>query len=125
MGVITAVFYRPLTLIFASDSAMTMLAAKARALTVSLFTFVSCPMSIFNRGLNTFGYAKLSMILSVASILTVRAVWMNFVYPLNPTLYMVDAVFPVSWAVSLCASAIAFAWVYKYRFKAGKLKELR
>ena len=125
LGVAATVFYRPLCSLFASTDEVTMSAAWARAIFVTAFQFIGCANTCFNRAINTFGYAKVAVIGTVFAIFGFRAIWMNFIYPLNPTLNMIFVVFTLSWMLSLIFNVVLFAWIYKYRFKPGKLKALR
>lgn len=123
--IVSAVFARPLCAMFADLNDEIMKTVMARVVFVTLFLFLTNINACFNRGNAVFGYAKATTAISVMSVFGVRFLWMNLIFPLNPSLTMAFSCYTVSWVVMALFNALLFGWVYKYRFKTGKLKKLK
>ena len=90
---------------------------------VSLFSFVSAANTTLRSTVQAYGYPTLASISSVFFTLVFRVIWMQFIYPLNPTYPMIMLCFTVSWTLN-CIFLSASTAVLNYRFNKGIYKEI-
>lgn len=78
---------------------------------------------VLNHSIRAFGYATFSSISSIVCVFGFRMVWMNFIYPLNPTYKWLMTVYPISWLMTTLVLVAILVPVY-IRFLHGKYKRL-
>ena len=86
-----------------------------------VFYFITGFNNIFVSSNQAFGYSAIPAANSIFSILGIRTLWMNFIYPLSPTLDNVYVCYPITWAVSALLNGITLLIVYS-RYRRGKVK---
>ena len=75
--------------------------------------------NVFKCGVGGYGYARLTMIESLISIVLFRVVWMSFLYPLNPTIDMAYATYLYSSLVGISISVPMYLIVSRRYLKKG------
>ena len=58
------------------------------------------------------------MIVSVLGICVLRLAWIAFIYPFNPTLYMLYMSYPISWIITLAVHLICYFRVKRKKYGA-------
>jgi putative MATE family efflux protein len=85
--------------------------------------FVAAINNVLSHFLQSFGYAFLSSLNSMACVLGFRVVWMTFVYPRYQTFRCLISCFFVSWLLTLVTNISMAAVVYA-RYRKGRYKRL-
>ena len=116
-------FSRPLTSLYVSDEAA-IAAAQTRMMYTLLPHAIAAATGILSNTVQAFGYSFLSTANSVVSVLLFRIVWMNFIYPKNPTFGMLCQCYLVSWMLVLLTNIVFVLVLYKLRLKKGKIKSV-
>ncbi len=79
--------------------------------------------AIFTRTIQAFGYPVFGTVNAVVWVLGLRAVWMAFVYPLNPTYGLLIMCFSVSWLLTALCDMVILIVLYS-RYQKGKYKRI-
>lgn len=87
------------------------------------FYGVACVNGVLNHSIRAFGYAALSSVASIVCVFGFRTVWMNFIYPQNPTYLWLMTCYPVSWIMTTFMLTAIFVVIYR-RYRHGKYKKL-
>ena len=74
--------------------------------------------------IQAFGYSVFTTVNSIVSVLGFRIIWMQFIYPLNPTFHMLMLCFLISWGLVFVVNLAFFSYVYFGKFKRGKIKKI-
>jgi putative MATE family efflux protein len=74
--------------------------------------------------IQAFGYSIFTTVNSIISLFVFRVIWMQFIYPLNPTFHMLMLCFLVSWSLVLIVNLVFFFYVYYGKFKRDKIKKM-
>lgn len=90
---------------------------------ITAFHAVAGINGVLNNSIRAFGYAALSSIASIVCVFGFRTVWMNFIYPQNPTYNFLMTCYPVSWIMTTFVLTTIFAVIYR-RYLHGKYKRL-
>ncbi len=123
MGVLGTVFSRPLISLYVSEEAA-IAAAQTRMMYTLLPQVIAAATGVLSNTVQAFGYSFLSTANSIVSVLLFRIVWMNFIYPQNPTFDMLCRCYLVSWILVLLANIVFVLVLYKLRLKKGKIKSV-
>ncbi len=73
--------------------------------------------------IQAFGYTYIPTANSIFSVLVLRIVWMELIFPKSPTPDTLYFCYTVSWILSFLICSIAFTVIYS-RFKKGKLSQI-
>ncbi len=79
-------------------------------------------INIIAAGLQSLGYSTLTMINSVIGICGFRLIWMNYVYPMSPSLDTLYVCYPISWILLITANIVCFIFAYKKYKRTGAVK---
>ena len=80
----------------------------------------STAMSTF---LNSLGYTFLNSTNNIIWVLGFRLIWMNFIYPMAPSFFLLMACFPISWILMTLTNVVYTCLVYS-RYRKGKYRRL-
>ncbi len=123
-GVLTYVFHEPLLFLYVGADPVAIEAGRVRMFCTVLFYVVACTNAVLNHSTQAFGYSFITTANSIVLILGFRTVWMQLVYPQNPTFFMVTVCFLISWTMTMVASTAVLLYIYHGRYKKGRLKKL-
>ena len=73
--------------------------------------------------IQAFGFTYIPMSNSMLTVLLLRVLWMEFIYPKSPTAETLYLCYTVSWLSTFLVCVIAFAVIYPL-FRRGKLKKI-
>ncbi|MBE6550137.1 MAG: MATE family efflux transporter [Ruminococcaceae bacterium] len=110
-------------LIIGTADALAIEYAMTRLFYVSLFTFVYAIFTVLGAAEHAYGYPFLGSVSSIVCTLLFRIVWMNWVYPLNPTFSMVMVCFTISWLLTLIFQTVAVT-IITVRYRKGIYKKI-
>lgn len=79
---------------------------------VLAFQMIAATNGILGAVIQSFGYPTLSSINSIISILGLRLVWMNFIYPIAPSIDLLLVCFTCSWTLNLIINLACVAPLY-------------
>ena len=114
----------PLLRVFVGDDVVALASGEARMKVIMLFYVVYAFRNVFKNSVGGYGYARLTMIESLISIVLFRIVWMSFIYPLRPTMEMAYATYFFSSLVGISISVTMYAIIsYRY-FKKGIITKI-
>ena len=94
-----------------------------RMFCTNLFIFLFAADNIIINALQAYGYPIFGTISALVFALGFRVVWMEFIYPLNPTYFMIMISYVVSTAMNIVVDIIAFAVIHR-RFMRGVYKRV-
>lgn len=109
MTILIFLFCRPLLGLFTDSEAVIELAI-IRMLWVLSPQFIQVIMDTVSGAMRGYGYSLPPALMTLASICTVRIVWVWTVFEMYPNYEVLMAVYPVSWIVA----AIGLSWLYWY-----------
>ncbi len=113
MGGLLMLFKRALFGIYTSDAAV--IAAAGMRTAVIAPTYFLCGMMDTTVGLlRGMGSSVTPMVVSIVGVCVLRVIWILAIFPLNPTLKMLYASYPISWAVTFAAHMVCY-WRVKRR----------
>lgn len=92
---------------------------------VNAFMWISAINGCIGGSLQAFGYPTFSTLNGVISVLGFRMVWMNLVYPKNPTIDLLYVCYTISWSLLLLVNLTLFFFVFKRYRRREKLREQR
>ncbi len=110
-------------LIIGTADALAIEYAMIRLFYVSLFTFVYAIFTVLGAAEHAYGYPFLGSVSSIVCTLLFRIVWMNWIYPLNPTFSMVMVCFTISWLLTLIFQTVAVT-IITVRYRKGIYKKI-
>lgn len=90
---------------------------------IEVFHFISAFNSVTGSAEHAYGYPILGTFRSIICILVFRIIWMNFIYPLNPTFETLMLCYIVSWFLIAVFNAIAITIISK-RYNKGLYKKI-
>ena len=102
-AIIIYIFREPLLSLFVAGDAASIAQGAVRMKYVMLFYILT--INPLASTIQAFGHPTLQTAINVASVLGLRTLWMQFVYPLNPTLDTLYACYPTSYVVNFLAYA--------------------
>ena len=85
--------------------------------------FINGANAVLAHALQAYGYPVFSSINSIVFTLAFRFVWMQGIYPQNPTFSMVMICFTVSWILILLFNSVAVA-ILTHRYNKGTYKKI-
>ena len=94
-----------------------------RSFWVTQFMFINGANAVLAHALQAYGYPVFSSINSIVFTLAFRFVWMQGIYPQNPTFSMVMICFTVSWILILLFNSVAVA-ILTHRYNKGTYKKI-
>ena len=100
-------FRDPIISIFTKDPKVADIAAD-RMLKVGMLQFINGLGEIFSGGMRGMRNSTVPAAISILSICGVRLLWIFLIFPANPVYENLIVAYPLSWAVSLCAMAVAY-----------------
>ncbi len=109
MTILIFLFCRPLLGLFTDSEAVIELAI-IRMIWVLSPQFIQVIMDTVSGAMRGYGYSLPPALMTLASICTVRIVWVWTVFEMYPNYEVLMAVYPVSWIVA----AIGLSWLYWY-----------
>lgn len=90
---------------------------------VTAFSFINAYNSVLGSAEHAYGYPFLGTLKTILCVFVFRIVWMNFVYPLEPTFDMVMLCFTVSWILNAIFNTIAVS-IISIRYRKGLYKKI-
>jgi len=90
---------------------------------ITAFHAVAGINGVLNHSIRAFGYATLSSIASILCVFGFRMVWMNAIYPANPTYTWLLTCYPMSFVLTTVVLTAIFVPIYS-RYRHGKYKRL-
>ncbi len=114
---LTGRFWLGLVVGFSSTAAIEY--GMVRMFYVSQFMFVNGINTVLTHALQAYGYPFFGSINSIFFTLIFRIIWMQGIYPNNPTFAMVMMCFTVSWTLNMLFN-IAIVTIVTMRYKKGK-----
>ncbi len=112
-----------LGLVIGFDSVVAIEYGMLRMFYVSQFMFVSAANTVFTHALQAYGYPYFGSISSILFTLGFRVVWMQLIYPQNPTFEMIMSCFTVSWCLNLLFN-VAVVSIVNRRYSKGIYKKI-
>ena len=94
-----------------------------RSFWVTQFMFLSGANSVLSHALQAYGYPFFSSINSIVFTLGFRIVWMQGLYPQNPTFPMIMACFTVSWTLIMLFNSVSTI-ILTRRYRKGGYKKI-
>ncbi len=123
-GVLAYLFHEPLLSLYVGADPVAIEAGRIRMSCTVLFYVVACVNAVLNHSIQAFGYSVFTTANSVVLILAFRTVWMQLIYPQNPTFFMINICFVISWTMMMIAGTSVLLYIYNGKYKKGKLKKL-
>ena len=106
----------PLLRLYVPDDPNAVAFGLVRLYTLTAFLFINGINTFLVRAVQAFGYNTLHAAGSIFSVLGLRVIWMQFIYPLCPTPKMLYLCFTVSWAAQMLLLCGSFLYgLHKYR----------
>ena len=121
IGVLGVIFSRQILSLYVSEEA-SILYAQTRMMYTLLFNAIGALNGVFAHAIQSFGYATFSSANSIISVFGFRILWMNLIYPINPTYGMLTQCYLVSWILTFIVNIMVFSYLYFAKFKKHKLK---
>jgi putative MATE family efflux protein len=90
---------------------------------VAQFMFINGVNNVSTNALQAYGYPLFGSINSIFFTLIFRIIWMQGIYPYNPTFPMLMMCFTVSWALNMLFN-IAIVAIVTQRYRRGKYKRI-
>ena len=116
LGLGAYLFGTPLLRLYVPDDQAAVAFGLVRLQILTAFLFINGINSFLARAVQAFGYNTLHAAGSILSVLGLRIVWMQFIYPLSPTPQMLYLCFTVSWAAQMLLLCGSFLYaMHKYR----------
>lgn len=116
LGLGAYLFGTPLLRLYVPDDPAAVAFGLVRLQILTAFLFINGINSFLARAVQAFGYNTLHAAGSILSVLGLRIVWMQFIYPLRPTPQMLYLCFTVSWAAQMLLLCASFLYaMHKYR----------
>lgn len=122
LAAVVMIFRVPLVRLFVPDMPEALPFAMSRMYHVTALYTINAVNAIFSAFLNAFGYTLFTMISSLLSTILFRTIWMQLIYPRNPTFDNIMLCFTIAWLISLAALGTMTAIVY-VRYNRGKMKK--
>ena len=94
-----------------------------RSAWVTRFMFLSGANAVLSHALQAYGYPVFSSINSIVFTLGFRIVWMQLIYPGNPTFAMVMMCFTVSWGLIMLFNSVA-TLILTRRYNKGAYRKI-
>ncbi len=113
-----------LRLILGADSDAAIEYGLIRMGCVTLFMFANAVNRSFNSALQAFGYPVLTSATNIIFTLGFRVLWMQVIYPMNQSFYMVVLCFTVSWLINMLFYGACFAVIYYRYVKRGICRKI-
>ena len=110
-------------LVVGSSSAAAIEFGTIRSFWVTQFMFLNGANAVLSHALQAYGYPFFSSINSIVFTLGFRIVWMQGLYPQNPTFSMIMSCFTVSWMLIMLFNSTAVA-ILTRRYKKGAYKKI-
>lgn len=118
---LTGEFWLGLIIGFSSTSAIEY--GLVRSFWVTQFIFISGVNAVFSHALQAYGYPFFSSINSIVFTLGFRIVWMQGLYPQNPTFPMIMLCFTVSWTLIMIFNTVSVI-ILTHRYQKGAYKKI-
>ena len=113
IGLITAIFAKPLLHIYITDSAEAIEFGIIKIYYLGLPYFLCGIMEILAGALRGIGHSNMGMVNSIIGACGLRVLWVQFILPLSHTPAMLFLCWPVSWVVVIALYVICFLIVRK------------
>lgn len=116
LGIIMAIFARPLLSIYITDSTEAMDYGVIRMLVTALPYVLGGIMDVFSGYLRGLGYSTTSTVNAFIGVCGVRVLWVFAIYPFLGTFPMLYICWPISWVVTACLNLVSLHFVKKKAF---------
>ena len=120
---IIALFSKPILSLFV-NSEDAIVYGQIRILYIIIPYVIACLNGILSNTIQAFGYSIFSTVNSIICVFVFRMIWMQYVYPLCPTIHVLMQCFLVSWILVVIVNLIFFFYLYYRKFKANKIKKM-
>ena len=119
LGLAACICGTPLLRLYVPDDQAAVAFGLVRLHILTAFLFINGINSFLARAVQAFGYNALHATGSIFSVLGLRVIWMQFIYPLSPTPQMLYLCFTVSWTAQMLLLCCSFLYaLHKYRTNA-------
>jgi Na+-driven multidrug efflux pump len=118
---VTGEFWIGLVIGFSSTTAIEF--GLIRSFWITQFMFIQATNAVLSHALQAYGYPLFSSINSIVFTLGFRIVWMQGIYPQNPTFSMIMLCFTVSWFLIMLFNSTATA-ILTHRYQKGAYKKI-
>ena len=113
-----------LRMILGASSADAIAYGMKRLFFVTFFTAISAINSVLSHAFQAFGYPLFTSVSNVTFTLVFRIIWMQLIYPQNPTFNMIMSCFTVSWTLNMIFYAVVFTFIFRRYIKKGLCKKI-
>jgi Na+-driven multidrug efflux pump len=96
---------------------------KIRMSYITRFVFLNSINNVISHAMMAYGYPLFSSVKSIVFTLGFRVIWMQLLYPQNPTFDMIFMCFTVSWTIDMLFGAIVIT-IFNRRYSKGKYKKI-
>lgn len=100
LGVGALVLLKPIVGLITKDQVVINY-AYTRYIAIGIFNFLCGAMNVFSYSLRALGKSLTAMIIAIFSACVFRIVWLNVVYQLTKSFYLIYTAYPVSWIVTI------------------------
>ncbi len=122
---ITSIWYtRPLASLYVAGDAAAIEAALIRRKYILGVYFIACFNSVTGQILQNFGYSFFTTLSNIVAVFLFRFFWTGVVFPQYGTFDCTCLCFTVSWCLITLFHSLFFAYVYQFKFKKGKLRNI-
>ena len=98
--------------LFSSDAAV--IETGVRMLYFLMPTYITYVCTeVLSGALRAMGDTFMPMLLSCGGVCAIRVIWTGFIYPMNPTIEMLELNYPVSWIITSVLFVIYYLWKRK------------
>ena len=98
--------------LFSSDAAV--IDTGVRMLYFLMPTYITYVCTeVLSGALRAMGDTFMPMLLSCGGVCAIRVIWTGFIYPMNPTIEMLELNYPVSWIITSVLFVIYYLWKRK------------
>lgn len=124
VGLLLYCFCEVLLGIVVGTSAVTAISyGKIRMFYMAQFVFLNAIINVISHAMMAYGYPLFSSVKSIIFTLGFRVIWMQILYPQNPTFDMIFMCFTVSWTLDMIFGAIVIT-IFNRRYSKGKYKKI-
>ena len=123
LGILGTVFSRFLISFYVTEEAA--IAAAQTRMVYTLLPYAVCAVNgVLSHVIQAFGYSFFCTANSIVSVLLFRVFWMHLIYPQTPTFDMLCRCYLVSWCLMLVINVTFTLYLYRGKFKKGRLKKM-
>lgn len=88
-----------------------------RLFSICSLYFLCGMMDVMAGSIRGLSYSVVPMVISLIGACGLRILWIYFIFPLNPSLFMLYLAYPISWALTVIALFIAYKFILRHLIK--------